>query len=46
MGSVESENRPKIVIAMKHSVVIIGRFTAPAYKLIVVLYYEEINESS
>ena len=34
MGSVDSENRPMITTATKHNVVMIGRLTALAYKLI------------
>jgi hypothetical protein len=35
IGRVESEKSPIIVMATKHNVVIIGRFTALAYKLII-----------
>ena len=38
IGKRDKENRPKIATATKQSVVIIGRLTAPSYKLIIVLF--------
>ena len=40
IGSLLSEKRPRITTATKQRVVIIGRFTALPYKLMVLLIYD------